>query len=315
MVHNINIQQLRAFLALMNIGNITRAAEYLNVTQPTVSRQLQLLETSIGFRLFDRKSGGRLITTVEGQRFFEEMEPTLKILEDLPEIANNIVNYRSKRLRIAATAPILNSDIAINAISKLRKLYPETGIHLERCRRERIEASIVNHEADIGLCALPIGNPALDVRSLVTTEAVAVMAEDHRLCDKTVLGVKDVPREDLILPTAAPLYSALQWYDTTSDGLLPPPLRVHLVQTGLRLAEAGLGVAICDPLTAMAMARSTVKIVEWQPKIPIEYGYILPKERQASPVLRALTELLDECANIWVSENTVGVYRKNETAP
>ena len=57
-----DFKQLRAFLTVADTGNVTRAAELLNLVQPAVSRQLRLLEEDVGAELFERERHGMVLT-------------------------------------------------------------------------------------------------------------------------------------------------------------------------------------------------------------------------------------------------------------
>ncbi|MEM7318905.1 MAG: LysR substrate-binding domain-containing protein, partial [Pseudomonadota bacterium] len=141
-------------------------------------------------------------------------------------------------------------------------------------------------------------------QKLVTARAVAVLAKDHPLSDKAALSVEDVPLDQMILPTAPPLINKLQVYTHSAGGEMPP-LRVHLVLTGLRLAEAGLGVIVSDPLTATAFATDKTKIVPWIPDIFLDYGYVVAKERQENQILSDLLDYLGECSREWSAQTQV----------
>lgn len=297
-----NIQQLMALDALMKTGSVTNAADYLGVTQPTVSRQLKLFEDFVGFRIFDRKSGGRLVATPTGKRLYNELSDTINVLCNLSEVANNVSHYQSDRLGIVATTPLLACEILIESIKKLREIYPLSMVHFERRNLAEIEAFVANGHAEIGLCSLPISNPNLDVHELLTTEAVAVLASDHRLADRDTLSINDVPNDEIILSTAPPIQSHMSYYMQELKGRRPPPLRVHLVLTGFHLAAAGLGVHVCDPLTAAAFADDRVRVVRWVPKIAITYGIVLSKDLQLPAIVNDLVELLKTQAGSWKSD-------------
>ena len=298
-MHNFNIQQLRAFYALMNIGNVTRAAEHLCVTQPTVSRQLQLLEEALGFRVFDRKSGGRIVPTAEGQQFYEEIESTLHIIETLPEIATGIMEYRTRRLRIAATMPLLNAGFVIDAICQIRAKQPGTTLHLERVRRENIEAYVARGDADIGLSSMPVTNPAVEPVSLCKLATVAVVPRDHPLADRAWLSEPDIPPKDLILTTAQVLKRQFS-NDSTAPGPAPePPLRVHIALTGLCLAAAGQGIVICDQMTARSFADDRVRVLPWRPVTEMEYCLFTSKDREKTPFLADFAKTLTTAASEW----------------
>ena len=298
-MHNFNVQQLRAFYALMNIGNVTRAAEHLCLTQPSVSRQLQLFENSLGFRVFDRKSGGRLVATSEGQQLYEELESTLRTIENLPEIASGIMEYQSRRLRIAATMPLLNADFLIDAIGQHRKQHPGTALHLERCRRENIEAFVARGDAEIGLCSLPLSNPGVTPTKIIELETVAVVPADHELAAREWLTENDIPPEDLILTTAQVLRRQFTSNATAPTAAPEPPLRVHIALTGLCLAAAGQGIVVCDQMTAHAFKNDRVRLVPWLPATKIEYCLFTAKDNEKTKFLDDFCALLKDVAGAW----------------
>ena len=301
-MHNYNVQQLRAFYALMNIGNVTRAAEHLCLTQPSVSRQLQLFEEALGFRVFDRKSGGRLVATPEGSQLYEELESTLRTIENLPEIASGIVEYKSRRLRVAATMPLLNSQFFIEAIGKHRARHPGTALHLERCRRENIEAFVARGDADIGLSSLPLTNPSVKPTKIFELETVAVVPADHELANRPFLSEADIPPEDLILTTAQVLKRQFSTPATAPTAAPEPPLRVHIALTGMCLAAAGQGIVVCDQMTAHSFNNDQIKLIPWQPATSIEYCYFTAIDNEKTKFLENFCNLLNETALDWKAQ-------------
>jgi DNA-binding transcriptional LysR family regulator len=67
-----NINQVESFLSIVRLGSISKAANYLNVTQPTISTRIHSLEREYGVLLLNRVQGVRSVTlTTEGERFYQ----------------------------------------------------------------------------------------------------------------------------------------------------------------------------------------------------------------------------------------------------
>jgi DNA-binding transcriptional LysR family regulator len=117
------------------------------------------------------------------------------------------------------------------------------------------------------------------------------------------LTAADVTSAELILPTAAPIVSQLALEDSDPNWL-PPPVRVHLMLTGLRLAEAGFGVLVSDPLTATTFKTESVRLLAWKPGIQIDYCIVVKKDLPESETTSHLIERLIASAKIWREEHT-----------
>src|SRR5882672_4336090 len=84
-----SIQALRAFVAIMEAGTVTAAAERLRRTQPQVSRLIAELEQDIGFSLFFRERR-RLIPTLRGSRLYVDVRRALNGLDEIERVAEEI---------------------------------------------------------------------------------------------------------------------------------------------------------------------------------------------------------------------------------
>src|SRR5690348_7977636 len=96
------LRHLRYFLAVADAGNVSRAAQRLNITQPALSRQIQDLEGELACRLFDR-IGRRIILTRDGEEILEGTTRLLADAEALAERARALAGGEAGVLRIGAT--------------------------------------------------------------------------------------------------------------------------------------------------------------------------------------------------------------------
>lgn len=79
-----SLSSLVAFEATVRLGSMTAAAEEAGTTQPTISQRIRALEERLGLPMFDRQ-GGRLTLTVQGERFFRDISPSLESIRDACE--------------------------------------------------------------------------------------------------------------------------------------------------------------------------------------------------------------------------------------
>ena len=80
------LYQLRSFAAIAELGQLTRAAEKLHVSQPAVSAQLKALEEKLGLTLFERTASG-MVLTAPGARLLAEAEKVLTAARDMQNVA------------------------------------------------------------------------------------------------------------------------------------------------------------------------------------------------------------------------------------
>ncbi|HVP88868.1 MAG TPA: LysR family transcriptional regulator, partial [Casimicrobiaceae bacterium] len=91
--------QLRAFVAIAKIGQLTRAAEKLHLSQPALSGQLKALEESLGLVLFERSSSGMTLTS-GGRTLLPDAEKILDALEQLQLAARQLQGRTAGKLRL-----------------------------------------------------------------------------------------------------------------------------------------------------------------------------------------------------------------------
>ncbi|SNT73647.1 LysR family transcriptional regulator [Paracoccus seriniphilus] len=295
MSNRVGLRQLRAFHAVMMGGSLTAASERLNLSQPTISKQLTALENALQIKLFDRRSGTPVSPTPNGVEFFKAIEATISGLDNLGAIARDIAGHGRRRIRIAATPPVLNSLPFTSGLSRFTLKNPDIQIALEARSRVEIEDWAARQEIDLAFALLPSSNSALLAEPLLDTRAVAVMHRDHPLAGKPMISPADLTGQRLILPSRQLLRSRIDTILEREGHQIAADIESSSANTCCRLALAGAGVAICDPFSPTAYPTEDLVVRNWEPAVRLTYGVIRHKGSEQEPTTQSLLAIM-RCA-------------------
>ena len=173
-----NLRQLECFRAVMVSGTMTRAAEVLRISQPSVSNIIASLEHELGFSLFKRRKG-RLQPTAEATYFLDEAQRTLESLDKAVQTARQLRRMNVGRL-VLATQPGIAIHFLPAVISRFLKKHPDVQFQLLSRSSQIVRDMIPTQRFDLGIAEPPIDHPAIQVEPLVT-ECVCVLPADHPL--------------------------------------------------------------------------------------------------------------------------------------
>ena len=142
-------RQLEVFHAVYTHGSITGAAQYLHVSQPSVSKVLGHTENQLGFLLFQRVKR-RLLPTAEAHILFKYADKIYNDLQNFNEITKNLLNNAPGLIRLAST-PSIGIDLMPSLVADFCKKYSEVKIETHTLHLDQIEMKIKEMSIDIGL--------------------------------------------------------------------------------------------------------------------------------------------------------------------
>src|SRR5687768_7318100 len=123
-----DLREVRTFVAVADLGSVSRAAEQLHVTQPALSRQIANLESELGLKLFDRV-GRRLLLTSEGAQLLEHCRGLLNYSRAVREQAEGLKRGDAGMLRVSAS-PHLIEGLFPDFVAAYAKRYPNVQVRL-----------------------------------------------------------------------------------------------------------------------------------------------------------------------------------------
>lgn len=238
------LRQLEYFLAVVDQGTFTRAAERERVAQPAVSAQIQRLERQLGQPLFDRSRRAVRLTQA-GVALLPHARATLAAVRAGAAAVDDVAHVMRGTLAIG-TVTSHNVDIA-HLLADFHADFPRVEISLEtdttdvlldKVRDGRLDVVI----ASIGVAEQPAG---LDI-AVVTDEAIlAAVATDHELARRTSLSLEILCEHCVIsLPRGTGLRNAVESACQRNGLALRVAFEASSPVAIADLAERGLGVAV-----------------------------------------------------------------------
>lgn len=280
------IRQLEAFRALVLCQTVTRAAQMLYISQPAVTRLIADLEADVGFALFER-SRGRLYPTAEGLTLFEEVERSLIGVERIARTAQEIKAANVGMLQIAA-APALSLSFLPRAIAVFLKTHEEVNISLISNTSRSVVDMVMKQRCNVGFVILPMSYPSMHGEPLITTDMVCVLPQGHPLSNKQVITPSDLASERFI-SNSRELHVRLEVDALFASFGIERKLQIETqINAGVcAFVEAGLGVALIDPITALDFISRGLVIKRFAPRLQNEFQVLFPTERPPSILVRA----------------------------
>jgi LysR family transcriptional regulator, carnitine catabolism transcriptional activator len=193
---NISTKDLRAFIALAEHKNFTRAAEQCFLSQSAFSAQIRGLEAELGVQLFTR-STRRVELTAEGQVFAESAMRLLGEFSSAYDELRDHAELRKGRVAIAAL-PSLAAGWLPLVLKEFRANHPGVRTELADTLSDECLDLVRRGHADFALCAAGSQMAGLDAEPLCTDEFYVVMHRDHPLARKKALTVADLQGQPFI---------------------------------------------------------------------------------------------------------------------
>ncbi len=189
--------QMRYFQTVCRYGSITKAAEELFVSQPTISFCLKELEDEFGVKLFHRRHN-RLQLTVEGQFFLDKINYILQSVDSLcTQMKDMGKNHNHVKIAVPAMISTFLFPQMFNAFTRM---YPEVELEMLETGSLQTRKLVDANSVDLGVTISDnFVTDSYNVLPLVTTELVFCVSRTHPLADRTHISFKELASEHIIL--------------------------------------------------------------------------------------------------------------------
>lgn len=286
-----NLRSLKVFALVMEEGTLARAAHAMHLSQSAASRLLQLLEEEFAIQLF-RRDNRRLIPTAEAERFLPEALRILSQIEGLPGFVQQIQSDAPEPFRVIAQTRIVNG-LVIPAIALLRETFADQPIKLEIHPRRDLGRRMANDRYDIGITALPLSIDQPTPDTLGKAPLKVAIAKGHPLAAHTVLRPEDMDGVPYIALDDSTVIRQIADRELAAVGArLNVAHEVSLGSAAYRMVQRGLGFTFADPIALDPELETEVSLIDWEPRMGIEFGYFAPGRDQKKALTFAFEQAL-----------------------
>lgn len=265
---DVELHQLRYFLAVAERRHFTKAAGELAVAQPSVSKQIQRLEEELGTKLFHRMRGN-VVLTPAGEALLPWARRVLADVDGAASEVRELAGLHRGRLAIGAT-PSLTTALLPPVLGRFHHTYAGIELVVREAGSRDLVRALEQGELDVALVILPLRHPALETTPLLREELVVAAPPDHALARRTSVKMSELRGVPLVMFRDGYDLRAATIAACRRAGFEPTyALEGGEMDGVLGLAAAGLGVAIV-------------------PSLVVEHGGSLRAVRIAPPLTRTI---------------------------
>lgn len=284
-----NIRQIEAFKAIMELGSFTRAGEKLRLSQPAVSKLILLLERKCGFPLFHRQRNG-VVPTAEGQMLYAEVERVFLGVDSIEARAKAIRRIDHGEIKLV-TFPSLATRILPPILAAFMHKRPGLRIEVSSRNSWLLVERVGTQGVDLGFGMLASDRPGVAFEKLCSMRAVCVLPPGHQLAERSVVRAGDLAGErfvGLVEEDHAQLQIDRAFAASSTERNIV--MKAQLTEACCSFVAAGVGVSVVDPLSTEGFAASQLVVRPFRPAIDYTIWVVLPSFREAALGTRALVE-------------------------
>ncbi|MEU6252600.1 LysR family transcriptional regulator [Streptomyces sp. NPDC047043] len=288
------LQQLTYFLAAVEHGSFSAAAEAMYIAQPSLSEQIRRLESELGVPLFIR-TNRRLVLTEAARLLLPRAQRALEAAHEAAECVRGVRELTSGTVAFG-TFSSAHHLLLTELIADFRSRHPGVRVRIVGLNSSEVADAVREGRLEAGLVALPVDDRGLEVSSVVwTSEAVYLSADPSRTTRP--MSSEALAEAPLILPetrwgNADPTRRQLLERAQKSGTQLTPVVEVESPASALALAARGVGDTVISLPVAHALGWSDrLHWTSLDPPLHETFAFITRTEAHLSPATRILVQL------------------------
>lgn len=268
-----DLRALRYFVEVVRQKGFTRAAQILNITQPTLSKMVRQLEEDLQSELLVR--GTREVWPTDAGRILYDRGTTiLQQVNSAKEDIANIKGLTRGELRLGVT-PMIGSALFIGVMRRFRERYPGITLTVVECGSKIMATAITNGQVEIGTMVGPIDPNLLEYRPFFSDEVALAVPVESRWAQCNEVALSELAGENFLLPTDDFTLPDIIRSACREAGFFPVEVG-HSAQWDLlrTMVEIGMGVAPLPAQVCRLFDRQRIATVRLsRPKIALDLSF------------------------------------------
>lgn len=256
------IRQLRAFIAIAELGTFTAGAMRVHVTQAAISMQIRQLENELGARLFIR-APRRVMLTEAGEQLLQRARQILRDHDAAVDEIAELAGAERGRLRVGSASAMVTTDVLPTLLKDVRKQHAGAEITVASGTSESLVQQILAGELDVAFVSLPVEARGINTERLSQDQLVAIASPHHRLAKQRTISAYTLAGEKLILGERGGNTRRLIDQFFSQAGVdLHISMELSRQAAIRRMVEEDMGVGIV-PLQSVGEAVDKGRLVRW----------------------------------------------------
>lgn len=256
------IRQLRAFIAIAELGTFTAGAQRVHVTQAAISMQIRQLENELGARLFIR-APRRVMLTEAGEQLLQRARQILRDHDAAVDEIAELAGAERGRLRIGSASAMVTTDVLPELLKELRQQHAGAEVTVSSGTSESLVQQILGGELDLAFVSLPVEARGINTERLSQDQLVAVASPRHRLAKQRTISAYSLAGEKLILgERGGNTRRLIDQFFAQAGVTLQVSMELSRQAAIRRMVEEDMGVGIV-PLQTVSEAVAKGRLVRW----------------------------------------------------
>ena len=256
------IRQLKAFVAIAELGTFTAGALRVHVTQAAISMQIRQLERELDARVFVR-APRRVMLTEAGEKLLDRARAILREHDAAVEEISALAGAERGRLRIGSASAMVSTDQLPMLLKQIKASHPGAEISVTSGTSESLVQQILAGELDLAFVSLPVEARGIQTEKLSKDELVAIASPGHKLARQKVVSAYELAGEKLILgERGGNTRRLIDNFFSQAGVSLTVGMELSRLAAIKRMVQADMGVGIV-PLESARDEIAAGKLVAW----------------------------------------------------
>lgn len=291
---NIELRHLRYFIAVAEELHFGRAAQRLNISQPPLSQQIQILEQEIGARLFARTNRSVRLTAA-GQQFLLDARLILQNVAQAADKAARLHRGDEGELRIGFTSSAPFISVVSDALFTFRQRFPAVHLQMQEINTRQQLAPLIDGRLDLGVMRNTPLPDTLDHQLILQEPMYALVHRAHSLAGRERISVSELANEPFVFfdpQVGTALYTEI--LTLLHHYQIEPNIaqEVGEAMTIIGLVSTGLGVSILPASFRRVRLADVVWIPLQEEDALSQVWLVWSKLRERPAVMSAMMSLL-----------------------
>lgn len=240
-VFPMTIRHLKIFITVYENESVTSAAEALHMTQPTVTRAIQELESFYGVTLFERLHR-RLYVTEAGRRLYQQ---AYHVVTQMDQMKTDMEDWGESGLVHIGAGTTLGSTLLPLILNEFTEKHPRLQVHLMVSDRGKLEDELLHNQLDIALLESGPIDAELEKQQIGRDRMVVILPVAHPLLEKKTLTVEDLSEVPVLTSEkGAASRTFIEHLFSLHSLPLTPVMESDSIHALIHAVHAGLGVAL-----------------------------------------------------------------------